>query len=180
MGTQVTLGTFVATFVFSVLTLGSVAHGAHGDFVPHLSITVAIGLVLVDLGVLIFFIHHVAKSIQLPEVIASIAQDLSKAIAEEVVASDRRSTTVEHEVGLSPTEFAGSDGRVGRHRGRDAAAAICGSSDTTNLVHIALSTDSVIRLLYRPGHFVVEGLPLATVWPPEAASAVAEGSSART
>ncbi len=60
-GTQVTLGTFVATFVFSVLTLGSVSHGAHGDFVPHLSITVAIALVLVDLGVLIFFIHHVAK-----------------------------------------------------------------------------------------------------------------------
>ena len=68
-GTQITLGTFVATFVFSVLTLGSVAHstpGGHGDFVPHLSITVAIGLVLVDLGVLIYFIHHVAKSIQLP------------------------------------------------------------------------------------------------------------------
>ena len=65
-GTQVTLGTFVATFVFVVLTLGSIAHGAQGDFVPHLSITMALGLVLVDLAVLVYFIHHVATSIQLP------------------------------------------------------------------------------------------------------------------
>ena len=36
-GTQVTLGTFVATFVYAVLALGSVSHGARGDFVPHLS-----------------------------------------------------------------------------------------------------------------------------------------------
>src|SRR5437016_7158641 len=71
-GTQVTLGTFVATFVYSVLVLGSIAHGSRGDFVPHLSITIALGLVLAALGVLIYFIHHIAKSIQLPQVIASI------------------------------------------------------------------------------------------------------------
>src|SRR6202171_3742338 len=48
IGTQITLGTFVATFVYSVLVLGSVAHG--GDaFVPHLSITIALALLLVDL-----------------------------------------------------------------------------------------------------------------------------------
>ena len=72
-GVQVTLGTFVATFFYAVLTLGSVSHGDRGDFVPHLSITVALALTLVDLGVLVFFIDRVARSIQLPEVIAGIA-----------------------------------------------------------------------------------------------------------
>src|ERR1700720_1450092 len=62
-GTQVTLGTFVSSFVYAVLALGSVSHGPRGDFVPHTSITVSLALVLADLGVLIFFIHHVAKSI---------------------------------------------------------------------------------------------------------------------
>src|SRR5207344_1975843 len=62
-GTQITLGTFVATFVYSVLTLGSIGHGDHGEFVPHLSITVALALVLASLGVLIYFIHHIATSI---------------------------------------------------------------------------------------------------------------------
>src|ERR1700730_5812767 len=36
-GTQLTLGTFVGTFVFSVLALGSVANESGGPFVPHLS-----------------------------------------------------------------------------------------------------------------------------------------------
>ena len=54
-----------------------------GDFVPHLSITVSEGLLLVDLAVLVYFIHHIAKSIQLPEVIAGIARDLDRAIEAE-------------------------------------------------------------------------------------------------
>ena len=39
-GTQITLGTFVATFVYAVLTLVSIGPGPHGDFVPHVSVTV--------------------------------------------------------------------------------------------------------------------------------------------
>src|ERR1700678_3246999 len=74
-GPQLTLGTFVATFVYAVLTLVSVGPGSHGQFVPHISITVTLLLVVVDLAVLIFFIDHIAKSIQLPRVIASIAHD---------------------------------------------------------------------------------------------------------
>src|SRR5438874_1627705 len=74
VGTQVSLGAFVATFVYSVLTLGSVAHGS-AAFVPHLSVTIALVLTLGDLGVLIYFIHHVATSIQVTSVIAGIARD---------------------------------------------------------------------------------------------------------
>ena len=80
-GTQLTLGTFVATFVYAVLALVSIGGpGPHGTFVPHISITVTIALTVVDLAVLIYFIHHVATQIQLPEVIAGISADLSAAI----------------------------------------------------------------------------------------------------
>jgi uncharacterized membrane protein len=41
------------------------------------------------------------------------------------------------------------------------------------LVEIATASDGAIQILYRPGHFVVEGFPLAKVWPPEAAPEVA-------
>ena len=166
-GTQVTLGTFVATFVFVVLALGSVSHGANGDFVPHLSITVALALVLVSLGVLIYFIHHVAKSIQLPEVIASIARDLAVAIEAEAIAG----TGNGHEAGPSVVELE----RRMVEAGAGVPAPRSGylqfvAYDT--LVGIAAEADAVIRLLYRPGHFVVQGLPLATVWPAEAADEI--------
>ena len=79
-GTQLTLGTFVATFVYAVLVLVSIGPGPHGDFVPHIGVTVTLALMVAALGVLIYFIHHTATSIQLPQVIASIAGELSEAI----------------------------------------------------------------------------------------------------
>ena len=47
-GTQLTLGTFVATFVYAVLALVAIGTGRTNPFVPHISITVALALVLVD------------------------------------------------------------------------------------------------------------------------------------
>src|SRR5215472_5943130 len=82
-GTQLTLGTFVATFVYAVLVLASIGVGSRGAFVPHVSVTVTLALIVVDLAVLIYFIHHTAVSIQLPQVIASIAADLAEAIREQ-------------------------------------------------------------------------------------------------
>ena len=79
-GTQLTLGTFVATFVYAVLVLVSIGPGPHGDFVPHIGVTTTLGLMVADLAILIYFIHHTAVSIQLPQVIASIAGDLAGAI----------------------------------------------------------------------------------------------------
>src|SRR4029077_11659621 len=44
IGTQVSLGAFVATFVYSVLALGAVESAPARDFVPHISVTVALTL----------------------------------------------------------------------------------------------------------------------------------------
>ena len=171
-GTQVTLGTFVATSVYAVLGLGSISHGSQGDFVPHLSITVAFGLVLADLGLLIYFIHHVAESIQLPQVIASIAQDLSTAIEAEAIGGSARPNAPEPHRGDSTAELL--------TRIEEAGAVVPATRSGylqfvgyDTLVAIATENDAVVRLLYRPGHFVVGGLPLATVWPAEAAADVA-------
>jgi uncharacterized membrane protein len=169
-GTQITLGTFVATFVYAVLTLGSVSHGSRGDFVPHLCITVALLLMLADLGVLIYFIHHVATSIQLPQVIASIAKDLTVAVDAEVV-DGNRARGDGREAGLSEAELLARLDEAGAEVGA-ATSGYLQFVQYATLVDIAASADSVIRLFHRPGHFVVEGLPLACVWPPEAAPAV--------
>lgn len=170
-GTQVSLGAYVATFVYVVLALGSIAEGARGDFVPHLSITAALALVLVDLAVLVYFIHHVATSIQLPHVVAGIAHDLTAAIEVELGRAANGDTG---EAGLSEPETLhrlAADGEV-VHATTSGYVQFIGYP---KLVEMAARADGVIQLLYRPGHFVVEGLPLARVWPAEAAGRVARG-----
>jgi uncharacterized membrane protein len=166
--TQVTLGTFVATFVYAVLVLISVGPSSHGEFVPHLSVTVTMMLVLLDVAVLVLFIDHIAKSIQLPQVIASIAGDLSRAIDAEVGPP----WEARHKAGPSLAEIMrrlDEDSGVVRAPGSGYLQFV--RLDT--LIGIAAGGGAVIRLLHRPGHFVVAGQPLAAVWPAKAAPGVA-------
>jgi uncharacterized membrane protein len=169
-GTQLTLGTFVGTFVYSVLVLGSVGDDSRGVFVPHLSVAVALALTLVDAGVLIYFIHHVAVSIQLPQVMASIAHDLSLAIDIETAAGEQgRRGDAESGPSVIELTFRLDD------EGIDVGAPASGYLQFVRydaLVRIAAESDAVIQVLHRPGHFLVEGLPIARVWPPASATSV--------
>lgn len=75
---QVSLGIFVATFIYCLVVLRTIygSSDSGSEFVPHISISVAVILSFVSTGVLIFFIHHVAESIQAPNVIAAVDRDL--------------------------------------------------------------------------------------------------------
>ncbi len=79
-GNQIVLGTFVATYLYCLLVMRTVQGMDGSQFVPHLSVTVAILMAVASLGVLIYFIHHVAVSIQAPELIANVAHELHEAI----------------------------------------------------------------------------------------------------
>lgn len=165
-GTQITLGTFVGTFVYSVLALGSIGQESHGDFVPHISITMTLVLLVVDLGVLIYFINHIAIQIQLPQVIAGIARDLAKAIE----------THAGNEAATKAAPSASATLAVLSARGATVAAPRSGYLqfiDRRTLVRIASDADVVIQMMHRPGHFLVSGYPYATVWPADQADVVA-------
>jgi uncharacterized membrane protein len=170
-GTQLTLGTFVATFLYMVLALVAISPGPHGDFVPHLSITVALGLTVVDLAMLIYFINHIAKAIQLPQVIAAVAGDLARAI--EAQGGADAHAVDGRERGLSAAEILSRMEHTGAVI-RTPESGYLQYLRHDRLIRIAREADAVIHLPYRPGHFLVQGHPLATVWPAEAAPHVAE------
>ena len=166
-GTQVTLGTFVATFVYAVLVLASIGVGSRGEFVPHVGVTVTLGLMVADLAVLIYFIHHTAVSIQLPQVIASIAADLTDAIREQ------GSGNPEPHPKAGPTAV-----ELVARTETDGAVLLAPTSgylqfiQHQKLVELAAKANAVINLEHRPGHFLVRGHRFATVWPPEAAPGI--------
>jgi len=166
--TQITLGSFVATFVYAILALVSVGPSSHGEFVPHLSITVTMALVLVDVVVLVVFINHIAKSIQLPQVIASIAGDLARAIDAELMRPEAPVSKAGPSLSEMLTRLDEDSGVV-----RAPSSGYLQYVSMSTLIEISSRSRAVIRLLHRPGHFVVEGEPLADVWPAAAAPGVA-------
>src|SRR4029077_15912501 len=111
--------------------------------------------------------HHTAVSIQLPQVIASIAADLTEAIEEQGSGHPDPHT----KDGPTATEL------VVRTEA-DGAVLLAPASgylqyiQLRDLVRLATEADAVINLEYRPGHFIVQGHRFATVWPPEAAPLV--------
>lgn len=68
---QVTFGTFLATFVYNVMILSTLTQ----DSIPQGASLFAIFLVLINMFVLIFFIHHTATSIQVSSIINSVAKE---------------------------------------------------------------------------------------------------------
>ncbi|MBV8462923.1 MAG: DUF2254 domain-containing protein [Acidimicrobiales bacterium] len=172
IGNQVTLGVFVGTFVYAVLVLVSIG-SVNQNFVPYLSTSVAEVLLMVDLAVLIYFIHHIAKSIQLPEVIAGIADDLMESIDAEFPERVGPETSgARPEAGKSVTELL----KLIDERGAIVPSQVSGYIQYvgySQLIGIATRTDSVVRLEHKPGHFLATGRPLAMVWPRGAAPEVA-------
>ncbi len=171
-GTQFTLGTFVATFVFCVLALASVTSEPGNEFVPHVSVTVALGLTLIDLGVLIYFIHHVTKLIQVTDLIRSIAGDLGRSIDQVAIDASAAAAGPSLERGLSLPELLIRLDEVGLEVPAQSSGYLQAVGHR-RLVKIATRWNAVVRMVHRPGHFLVQGRPLAIVWPAEAAPDVA-------
>ncbi len=165
-GTQLTLGTFVATFVYAVLTLGSVGQGGHGSFVPHISVTTTLLLMVADLAVLIYFLHHITVQIQLPQVIAGIAADLQHAI--ELQVADERGAEDAELAGVVLASMDGPGAVVGAPR-----SGYLQYVEHKTLVSVATQVGAVVHVLYRPGHFLVQGHPYVRVWPATAVDKVA-------
>lgn len=168
VGTQLALGAFVATFCYTMITLVSVGGGSHGDFVPHLSITVALMFTLANVAVLIYFLNHVAAMIQLPVVIASIAKTLNA----EIEAQHRVPLALrEVERGPSSDELLARLAESGAPI-RTPRSGYLQVIRIEKLVKVASKAGAVVQLPYRPGHFFVAGQVMARVWPPAAVADV--------
>ncbi len=77
---QVVLGSFVGIFTYCLVVLRTIRSGDEGAFVPSLAVFVGLLLALLGIGVLVFFIHHIATSIQASTIIASITSETLAAI----------------------------------------------------------------------------------------------------
>jgi uncharacterized membrane protein len=164
-GNQIVLGTFISTFVYSLMVLRTVNGVAENEFVPHIAVTCGIGLAIASIGVLIYFIHHSATSIQVDHVISKVGCELDEVIDRLFPkqigrgASKRRAEPFTSDI---PADFE-----------REASPIQANSSsyvqaiDTDQLMQIATKNNILLQLHRRPGDFVIKGSPLVFIYPAE-------------
>lgn len=77
---QVVLGFFVSIFVYCLLVLRTIRGGDEGSFIPSLAVSGGLVLALVSIGVLVFFIHHMASSIQAANIVGAATEETEESI----------------------------------------------------------------------------------------------------
>jgi uncharacterized membrane protein len=81
-GTQIVLSVFVGAFAYSTAGLYTVGTQRAGQqqFVPRLAVSGSLALALASVGVLIYFIHHLARSIQIDAIMSQIQRETREVI----------------------------------------------------------------------------------------------------
>ena len=156
--TQVVLGIFAGIFTYCLIVLRTIRGGDGGAFVPSLAVFFGFVLALGGVVTLMFFIHHIASSIQASSIIASIA--------EETIASIDR--LFPQKLGQGP---GADDDNQGRHplserNWRTVPAKQSGyiqSVDNAALLRLAGERKAIVRMAHGIGEFVVQDTMLASV-----------------
>ena len=153
-GNQLSLATFIGTFVYSITVLRSVrekdeAFEGLSAFVPQLSLLVAFGLMVLAVGVLVYFLHHIPSSIRINAVLEGIGTGLLDKIARRF-----------------PSEYRGPPESHDAPAGEPVAAAATGYIryiELQELSAIAGEAGFAIGLAVRAGDFVHPGKALARI-----------------
>lgn len=167
-GIQAVLGTFLATFLHTLLV--ALAVGAEGDPLPRASILTSAGLTVLSLLAFVYFVHHVSTRVQADQVVASAAHDLDAVI--DGVYAPPGDGWVECAEQL-PASF--------EDRARPVPSPIDGyvaAVDVLRLIAVASRHDLVLRLDDSPGAFAARGVPLVSAFPPERLSPAARDAIA--
>ncbi|MCY1693017.1 DUF2254 domain-containing protein [Curtobacterium sp. SL109] len=149
---QFVLAAFTSTFLYAIVVLRSV-HTAIDDgtaFVPVIAIHVAVLLGILDVAVLVFFIHHIASSVQITALQKQVQTDLETAVANVF---RRQGSDDGDGVTIRPQPDRGQEGTT-------LTAAKDGyvqSVQWERLVTWAAEQDRCIAMVAMPGNHIIEG-----------------------
>ena len=170
--TQITIGFFLASFLYALLAFVVTRQEANYQFVPELTLICSAILVMLSFAFLIVFSHRIAMSIQTQNVVEHIVADLHASLARWVTRAGehpvlRRTPAAEAERESLVARCAANGGVVPAPR--------TGFIQDVDLVHLASAADglnAVAHLMYRPGQFVMNGAALAQILPDSRAAAL--------
>jgi uncharacterized membrane protein len=157
--TQATIGLFMGTFVYICLVFLVTHQDPTSSFIPQISLITSWVLVVFSFGFLVYYSHRIARSIQNPDMIGAIVDDLYAAAGSAHVSGPGEGT------GATP------DDAAIQRQAETGSTVSCAKSgylqhvDHGTLVAAARAADALIVLKFRPGQFVLRGEPLAAVVP---------------
>ncbi|WJG09639.1 DUF2254 domain-containing protein [Aliiglaciecola sp. LCG003] len=155
-GTQVVLGVFISTFIYCLLILQGSGDQLQSGFIPGASTYVAVFFAFVGTAFLIYFIHHVARSIQADNVVDQVYESLQNNI--DRLFPDSSETQPER-ISIVQVE------KDYPHRFEVVAdkSGYIQALNTHFLTELSCEHDIVVEIHHSPGDFVVPGIAVLSI-----------------
>ncbi len=166
------IGQYVSTSLYCLLVLQTVreAHGDDPGFTPQVGTAIGLTLGLISMGMLIWFIHHVATAIQAPTIIMKVSRDLDEAIERlfperigEAAEQEADEELIEEQNHQSFDEIISAAGNNNIAVPSELEGYIEGI-DGESLISLARELNGVVELLCKPGDYITQEKLMARVW----------------
>ncbi|MBN25628.1 MAG: hypothetical protein CL578_11345 [Alteromonadaceae bacterium] len=162
-GTQCVLGFFLSTFIYCLLIIQATKSFEQQSFVPGFSILTSVLLAILGVGVLIYFIHHVARAIQADNVIDNVYCELNEIIERLFPKDDEQHTAQsDTDVDLQTPNF--SQVYPNQQEIHSLNSGYVQTLDLAQLQSLAKETDMAFHMYVMPGDFVVKGTVLGAAY----------------
>lgn len=155
---QTLIGVFSSTVFYNLTALFVLGRLQESEGIPNFTVLVGFLMTCAALFVLIYFIHHVARNIQAPNVILNVSQELMALIRNTY--PELEDHKEEHEEGSQGEPLLPEKKTSVAAKGSGYIQAV----DVQTLLSLASEHDMVIRTLHRPGHFIIQKEHLAEIY----------------
>ncbi len=152
---QFTIGYFVSVYAYCLIILRTIRGADEIQFVPSLSVVVGLILAIGGIVVLIFFIHHIASSLQVANIITNIEEETSAVIKN--IFPEQMGEEAEEEEIIRAKKMAN---RVEWNGVKSLLSGYIQYVDTDRLMEFADENQLLLRMEYGIGQFVAEGTTL--------------------
>ena len=157
--TQVVLGVFAGIFTYCLIVLRTIRGGEDGVFVPGLAVSFSVVLAMGGIGILIFFIHHIAASIQASNIIASVADETMLVVDRLFPEKLGDGWVDEEEANATPPPLPEHIWKAVPAKGNGYIQSL----DNAALLRLACENKTILRMEQAIGEFVVQGAALASL-----------------
>lgn len=149
---QVTLGSFSAVFLYSLWILRYVrGEESPQPFIPQLGIYIAVLLAVAAVATLIYFIHHIADTIQVSTMLTSVKNDIDSSIQ-----------SLDNALKLKEfTRSKVSSTFLPQKHYQSKLEGYISSIDYQTIASLAKQNESKIKLLVEPGDYIYSGAIIA-------------------
>jgi uncharacterized membrane protein len=157
---QIVLGAYISTYLYCLLILNAVKDRDDFTFIPSISILVAIIAAIVNIVLLIVFIHQIAISLQADKVISDISGFISKQVKSSfpeklgVVSDNEERHNISNVI----------SGYQIRTSIKSVKSGYLQYIDREKLTEIIEENDALLELYYRPGGHLVDGLMIGMLY----------------